>query len=78
METTTSILECVNDYGYRDCRGTVEYRSVPGGNAYPRCVAHFDARLRQYENSIERYANSDVAPSWFDPTIAGERWDDDY
>ena len=21
---------------------------------------------------------SDVAPSWFDPTYAGERWDEDY
>jgi hypothetical protein len=29
-----------------------------------------DQRAREYE--------SDVAPSWFDPTYAGERWDDDY
>lgn len=75
METTT--LECIEDPD--DCRGTVEYRSVPGGSAVPRCVAHFDARLARYENGIERYANSDIAPSWFDPTYAGERWsEDDY
>ena len=29
-------------------------------------------------DSIARWAHSDVAPSWFDPTAAGERWDDDY
>ncbi|HUV09950.1 MAG TPA: hypothetical protein VMX12_03165 [Acidimicrobiia bacterium] len=23
-------------------------------------------------------SRSDVAPAWFDPTYAGERWDDDY
>lgn len=28
-------------------------------------------------DSIARYADSDVVPEWFDPTIAGERWDDD-
>jgi len=35
-------------------------------------------RLERYENSIERYADSDVAPSWFDPSYAGERWNEDY
>ena len=33
--------------------------------------------LDRYENSIERYADSDVPPDWFDPAAAGERWDDD-
>lgn len=90
METTTDpILDeygdplgCVDDYaanGNRPCSGTVEYRAVPGGSAVARCEAHFEARLERWENSdLERYADSDVAPSWFDPTIAGERWDDDY
>jgi hypothetical protein len=35
-------------------------------------------RLERYEDSMEKYARSDVAPSWFDPADAGERWDDDY
>jgi hypothetical protein len=83
--TTTTILdeygdpiECIDDPDF--CSGAVEYRAVPGGTAVPRCVAHFDARLARYEdpNSLERYADSDVAPAWFDPSIAGERWDDDY
>lgn len=29
-------------------------------------------------DSLARYADSDVAPTWFDPTACGERWDDDY
>ena len=24
------------------------------------------------------YPDSDIAPTWFDPTYAGERWDADY
>lgn len=87
METTTDPtldeygdpLGCVDDYaGNVPCSGTVEYRSVPGGSPVARCDAHFDARLERYENSLERYADSDLAPSWFDPTACGERWDDDY
>jgi hypothetical protein len=34
--------------------------------------------LDRRENSIERWADSDVPPPWFDPTFAGERWEDDY
>lgn len=64
--------------GGGDCRGDVEYRAVPGGSAVARCEGHFERRMENYENSIERYANSDVAPDWFDPSYAGERWDDDY
>lgn len=82
MTTTEFTLPadaCVDAPGHvGDCRGSVEYRAVPGGTAVARCVAHFDRRMDRYENSIERYANSDCAPSWFDPTYAGERWEDDY
>lgn len=78
MINHTETLECLDDHGEDNCRGEIEYRSVPGGNAFPRCVAHFDARMDRYENSIERYADSDVVPDWFDPSYAGERWDDDY
>lgn len=28
-------------------------------------------------DSIARYADSDVEPGWFDPSYAGERWEDD-
>lgn len=74
--TGTALLRCL-EHG-SDCSGRVEYCAVPGGNAFPRCSYHFEQRLDRYENSIERYADSDVAPDWFDPTYCGERWDDDY
>lgn len=62
-----------------DCQGPVEYHSTDPGvrPAFPRCAKHWDERLDRMENSIERYANSDVPPSWFDPTYAGERWEED-
>lgn len=60
------------------CQGPVEFNSLDGIAYWPRCTRHFEARMKRYEGSIEKYANSDVPPSWFDPTAAGERWDDDY
>jgi hypothetical protein len=69
-------LECLDDHDGK-CRGPVEYHSLDPGRyrAFPRCEHHWDRRLRRRENSIERYADSDVAPSWFDPSYAGESWD---
>lgn len=56
---------CVNSPS-ENCSGSVEYRSVPGGSSVvARCEHHFDQRMERYENSLERYADSDVAPSWF-------------
>lgn len=69
-------LECLDES--KDCRGDVTMWTTDGLKYWPRCEFHGERRLASYENSIERYANSDVAPSWFDPTYAGERWDDDY
>lgn len=62
-----------------DCRGQVEMHS-PGGAArsLPRCEAHAAERARLYERSMERHADSDTAPDWFDPADAGERWNDEY
>lgn len=66
------------EYG-EDCRGAVEFHVVGASmNAWPRCEYHAELRLERYENSIEKYADSDVPPDWFDPSFAGERWDDDY
>lgn len=33
--------------------------------------------MKRRENSMEIYADSDLPPAWFDPTIAGERWSED-
>lgn len=66
------------EYG-ADCRGKVEFHTVGSSmKAWPRCEYHAERRLERYEHSIEKYADSVLAPDWFDPSIAGERWDDDY
>jgi hypothetical protein len=72
-------LVCLDDHGDNTCRGPVEFHSIDGrSKAFPRCALHWDRRLDRRENSIERWADSDVPPPWFDPTFAGERWEDDY
>ena len=76
--TTDTEPRCLSEGSSTPCEGVVEYRSLDGLKFWPRCDLHFDIRLEDYENSIEKYANSDVAPSWFDPADAGERWEDDY
>lgn len=79
--TTTETPTCLQE-GNPDspCSGTVEYHSIDPGRtrAHPRCAKHWRERLQRRENSIERYENSDIAPDWFDPSYAGERWNDDY
>lgn len=69
--------ECLN-YNPDECRGPVAFHTTGDSlKAWPRCDFHQEQRQESYENSIERYANSSVAPSWFDPSYAGERWDED-
>ena len=70
---------CLDDRDDNTCRGPVEFHTLDGLKSWPRCTSHFEQRLRRYEqDSLEKYAHSDLAPSWFDPTYAGERWNDDY
>jgi len=64
-----------------ECFGPVTYWNPGYGyRSFTRCDYHGTERImrHQKDDSFERYADSDVAPSWFDPDIAGERWDDDY
>lgn len=72
--------ECLN-YGAdgSECEGPVDYWHSGGinGRAWPRCEKHGLQRLEDHENSMAKYADSDVAPSWFDPSDWGERWDPD-
>jgi hypothetical protein len=62
-----------------DCEGLVEYRTPLSstGRSFPRCAAHWEARLDAQQRISEDYPDSPVAPPWFDPAAAGERWDDD-
>lgn len=69
---------CV-EYGTGECRGPVEWCHAPSGSAVERCEHHNAERWRRYQQSeTERFADSDVAPDWFDPAYAGEHWDSDY
>jgi len=71
------ILECLD--GPEECRGKVEYRYTGRGHkAWPRCEKHGNERLAREEKTQLAYPDSDMPPSWFDPSYAGERWDDDY
>lgn len=75
-ERPTDPRECVN-FG-PDCRGEVDWFDPSGrGRGAQRCGHHRDVRAEQYEDSIERYAYSAMPPSWFDPTYAGESWDEE-
>ncbi len=69
-------FECLD--GARGCGGRVEYRFTGDRDdlrTFPRCDVHFERRLDQAERNRELM--STVAPSWFDPAYAGERWDED-
>ena len=73
-------LKCM-DRRDGNCRGPVEYRESLSGTGTPmkRCDGHHEKRLEKQREIEERYApNSDVPPEGFDPTFAGERWDEEY
>lgn len=71
-------LACLDDHD-GDCEGTVEYRFALSGTGinYPRCDKHWDERLTYQRKLDQRYPDSPNPPSWFDPTYAGESWDDE-
>lgn len=69
---------CLDSYE-DDCEGPVEFHwnGDPGFKSWPRCVKHQALRVERRENSMEKYANCSTAPEWFDPSYAGESWDED-
>ena len=71
---TADQLECLEDHDGK-CQGEVNWHTTGSRlKAFPRCDWHQDRRQHNYENSMERYADSDVPPAWFDPLDAGETW----
>jgi hypothetical protein len=80
MTTHALTHEDCLDHGSGECSGEVEYRTPLSGTgrSFPRCAGHWDKRLDAQERISRDYPDSPAAPSWFDPTAAGERWDDDY
>jgi hypothetical protein len=71
--TADQDIRCLNQDEL--CQGPVDYWFTGGRlKGFPRCDYHGMKRQDQYENSMEKYADSDVAPDWFDPSYAGETW----
>lgn len=70
--------ECL-DFFKGGCEGPVEYRTALSGTgrSFPRCDHHWAERLEIQEGINERYPDSPLPPSDFDPYYAGERWNED-
>ncbi|MFD7835657.1 hypothetical protein [Streptomyces sp. NPDC059761] len=72
--------ECLDKQsGSHSCEGYVTGRESESGTGtiiYRCAVGHRKAAARHAEIR-ERYPDSSIAPDWFDPTYAGERWDED-
>lgn len=76
-EVIVPMSECI-EHEEGVCGGDAPRPFSPRGLGGPmRCGVHIDQRLNRYESSIERYADSASAPSWFDPSACGESWDED-
>ena len=71
---------CCLDEWRGDCEGAVEYRMPlsPTGASFPRCDKHWGERVEIQEGINERYPDTPNPPSDFDPSYAGEHWDEDY
>lgn len=87
MTTQTDEMECVDrrlrtsfeDRDETDCQGEVAYHSTDPGvrPAFPRCERHWLARVEADQEHRTIYPDSPIAPAWFDPAAAGERWDEE-
>lgn len=68
------------DYRKGDCEGETHPReSLSGtGTMIERCDKHWDERLKSHSEHLKVYPDSPIAPNWFDESLAGERWDDEY
>ena len=78
-----SQLRCIDAGGAEDASGgcsgdPTEYRFGYGlKGAYPRCGGHHATYLERMDAIRSRYPDSDIPPADFDPTYAGESWDED-
>lgn len=76
-------MQCIEHRDPTECVGEVtERRSISGATTSWRCAKGYEEYYQRVQPQIEainrRYPDSSTPPSWFDPTYAGERWDDDY
>lgn len=79
MSTTTEEDpgDCINAADERGCEGKVELREALSGTGrrYPRCDKHWAARLVIQAEHNQRYPYHQ--PADFDPSYAGERWEEE-
>lgn len=76
MPDTTTHTDCIEN-GTTPCHGAVEPRMSVNGSGMPfsRCDRHWNDRLDREDEIRRRYPQHQ--PADFDPTYAGERWDED-
>jgi hypothetical protein len=69
---------CLEEY-QGGCAGPVEYRHALSstGHSFPRCDHHWSLRLDTQARIRRRYPDSPIPPAGFDPSYAGETWDDE-
>lgn len=74
MDETRSAAACI--VGNEMCEGVVDYRMpLPGrGSALPRCEKHWQERFDLEDGVRRRYQG--ITPPDFDPTYAGESWEE--
>lgn len=74
------IHECLRAHYDNPCQGEVTARASFGGTGalIYECVKHMDESYERNNEHCRNYPDSDIPPAWFDPTYAGERWNDDY
>lgn len=79
LPTCPDAPKCLD--GPDGCSGTVEYRMALSGTGqpFPRCDGHWRQRLDVQDGINARYGHPDSAspPAGFDPSYAGESWDED-
>ena len=79
VEVPLTSEDCIDHRG-DGCQGSIEYRMPLSGTgrSFVRCDKAWSARLDTEEQTRQRYGHPDSAspPHGFDPTYAGESWDD--
>lgn len=75
----SEVQKCL-DEPQGNCVGPVVGRpSYAGtGTTIWRCTAHDNAAYAKVQELRGKYPDSPSAPAWFDPTAAGESWDEEY
>lgn len=75
LEVEVFRVKAWNDYENGEDR-CWEFPSEEAERAYAGGWSNAVRYGNRNSDSIARYADSDVPPDWFDPSIAGESWDD--